>query len=294
MQTKNFDRLYLSAEPVNYKIDDASITVRTFGEGRPLVLIHGFAVNGSTWRKMIPELAKHFTCYVVDLPGFGDSQWDKKTDFTFTAQSKRLVKLFKKMNISNYSIIAQNTGASISRIVAITEQDNVKKLVLINTEIPNHRPPFIPLYQFFAKLPFANLMFRSLIKIDAFVRSRFFLKEFYFDKSKLRDKENLDRYLTPLKSSKDKMFGMLGYLKGIEWKVIDNFAKLHGEIKARTLFVWGENDKTFPIEIAKKMPEQFNAGCKLVNISKASLMPHEERPDEVLKKVIPFLMNDGQ
>ncbi len=293
MQTKNFDKLYLSAKPINYKIDDASITVRKFGEGKPLVLIHGFAVNGCTWRKMIPELAKHFTCYVVDLPGFGDSQWDKETDFAFTAQAKRLVKLVKKLNISNYSIIAQDTGASISRIVAITELDNIKKLVLINTEIPNHRPPFIPLYQFFAKLPMANFLFRSLIKIGTFVRSRFFLKEFYFDKSKLRDKENLDRYLIPLKTSKDKMFGMLEYLKGIEWKVIDSFAKSHSEIKAETLFVWGENDKTFPIEIARKMPEQFNSNCKLVSISKASLMPHEEKPNEVLKKVIPFLSNEA-
>lgn len=289
MQTIDYDKYYLSSEPKNYKIDDASISVRTFGKGEPLVLIHGFAVNGCTWRKMIPELAKHFTCYVLDLPGFGDSGWNKNTDFTFTAQANRLVKLFKKLNLTNYNIIAQDTGASISRIVAVSEQENVNKLVLINTEIPNHRPPFIPLYQFFAKLPMANFLFRSLIKIGPFVRSRFFLKEFYFDKSKLKDKENLDRYLIPLKTSKDKMFGMLGYLKGIEWKVVDNFAKSHGKIKAKTLFVWGENDKTFPIEIAKKMPEQFNSDCKLVGIPEASLMPHEEKPNEILNLVIPFL-----
>ena len=189
MPTKNYDNLYLSTEPINYKIDDASIAVRIFGKGRPLVLIHGFAVNGSTWRKIIPELAKHFTCYVVDLPGFGDSGWDRKTDFTFTAQSKRLVKLFKKLDISNYRIIAQDTGASIARLVAIAEQDNIEKLVLINTEIPNHRPPFIPLYQFFARLPFANFMFRSLIKIDTFVRSRFFLKEFILTNRNLEIKK---------------------------------------------------------------------------------------------------------
>jgi len=292
LQTKEYDKLYLSSKAENYKIDDASITVRKFGKGKPLVLIHGFVVNGCTWRKIIPKLGEQFTCYVVDLPGFGDSKWDNKTDFTFTAQSKRLVKLFKKLNISNYSIVAQDTGASIARIIAITEQSNVDKLVLINTEIPNHRPPFIPLYQFFAKLPFANFMFRSLIKIDAFVRSPFFIKEFYFDKSKLKDKENLDRYIVPLKTSKVKMFGMLGYLKGIEWKVIDNFANSHSTIKAKTLFVWGENDKTFPIEIAKKMPAQFNSNCKLVGVSKASLMPHEERPDAVLKVVMPFLLNE--
>ena len=291
MQTKDYDNLYLSSKSVNYKIDDASITVRTFGEGIPLVLIHGFVVNGCTWRKIIPKLAEQFTCYVVDLPGFGDSKWNSRTDFTFTAQSKRLVKLFKKLNISNYSIIAQDTGASIARMIAVTEQSNLNKLILINTEIPNHRPPFIPLYQFFAKLPFANFMFRSLIKNDAFVRSPFFINEFYYDKSKLKDKENLERYIEPLRTSKNKMFGMLEYLKGIEWNVVDNFAKSHSEIKAETLFVWGENDKTFPIELAKKMPTQFNSKCDLVSIPKASLMPHEEKSNEILDIIIPFLLD---
>ena len=292
MQTKKYDKLYLSTEPINYKIDDASITVRKFGKGKPLVLVHGFIVHGYTWRKMIPKLSENFTCYVLDLPGFGDSEWNSKTDFTFTAQSKRLVKLFTKLNLTNYSILAQDTGASIARMVAVTEQNNVDKLVLINTEMPNHRPPFIPMHQFLAKLPLANLMFRSLLKIGFIVRSPLLLNQFFYDKSKLKIKENLDKYVIPLKTSKDKMFGMLGYLKGIEWKVVDNFAKSHSKIKAKTLFVWGENDKTFPIKLAEKMPSQFKSECSLITIPKSALMPQEEKPNEVLETIIPFLLNE--
>ena len=291
MQTKDFENLYLSATKINYEIDDASITVRKFGEGKPLVLIHGFIVNGYTWRKMIPKLSEHFTCYVVDLPGFGDSEWDKNTDLTFTAQSKRLAKLFKKLALTNYSILAQDTGASISRMVAVAKQNNIDKLILINTEMPNHRPPFIPMHQFLAKLPLANLVFRSLLKVGAVVRSPLLLNQFYYDKSMLKEKGNLDYYVDPIKVSKHKMQGMLGYLKGIEWQVIDNFAQSHGEIKAKTLFIWGENDKTFPIEIAKKMPPQFNSECKLISIPMASLMPHEEKPNEVLDIIMPFLLD---
>ncbi len=291
MQTKNYDKLYLSTESINYKIDDAFITVRKFGKGKPLVLIHGFIVHGYTWRKMIPKLSENFTCYVLDLPGFGDSEWNSKTDFTFTAQTKRLIKLFNKLNLKNYSILAQDTGASIARMVAVIEQSNVDKLVLINTEMPNHRPPFIPMHQFLAKLPLANLMFRSLLKIGFIVRSPLLLNQFFYDKSKLKIRENLDKYVIPLKTSKDKMFGMLEYLKGIEWKVVDNFAKSHSKIKAKTLFVWGENDKTFPIELAKEMPSQFNSECSLISISKSALMPQEEKPNKVLDKIIPFLLS---
>ncbi len=290
MKEEKYNRLYQSAAIEHFEVDDATIAVRKFGHGKPLVLIHGFIVHGYTWRKMLPKLSEHFTCYVLDLPGFGDSKWNSKTDFTFTAQSKRLVKLFKILNLTNYSILAQDTGASIARMVAVTEQNNIDKLVLINTEIPNHRPPFIPMHQFLAKLPLANLMFRSLLKIGFIVRSPLLLKQFFYDRSLLKKPENLDKYLVPLKSSKDKMFGMLEYLKGIEWKIVDDFKNTHKEIKAKTLFVWGENDKTFPIGLAKKMVSQFSVNCEFVSITEASLMPHEEKPIEILEKTIPFLL----
>jgi len=289
MKEQDYSSLYQSAEIEHFEIDDAIIAVRKFGNGKPLVLIHGFIVHGYTWRKMIPKLSEHFTCYVLDLPGFGDSKWNKKTDFTFTAQSKRLDKLFKKLNLTKYSILAQDTGASIARTVAILQPNSIENLVLINTEIPNHRPPFIPMHQFLAKLPLSNLIFRSLLKIGIFVRSPLLLNQFFYDKSLLKKSENLDKYLIPLKSSKDKMFGMLEYLKGIEWKVVDDFKDTHKDIKAKTLFVWGENDKTFPIELAQEMLSQFNSECSLVSIPKSALMPQEEKPNEVLKKIIPFL-----
>ncbi len=291
MKEQSYHSLYQSAEIENFEIDDATIAVRKFGEGKPLILIHGFIVHGYTWRKMIPDLLKHFTCYVLDLPGFGESGWNKKTDFTFTAQSNRLKKLFIKLNITDFSILAHDTGASIARMIAISQPKSITKLVLLNTEIPNHRPPFIPMHQFLATLPLANFIFRTLLKIGYVVRSPLLLNQFYYDKALLRKPENLDLYLTPLKTSKEKMYGMLEYLKGIEWKVVDSFKKTHQDIEAQTLLVWGENDKTFPLKLAKKMVDQFNENCSLVQISKASLMPHEEKPDEILKIVIPFLLN---
>ncbi len=289
MKEQDYKRVYQSAKIEHYNIDDATIAIRKFGKGKPLVLIHGFIVHGYTWRKMIPKLSEHFTCYVLDLPGFGDSKWTAKTDFTFTAQSKRLDKLFKKLNLTDYNILAQDTGASIARMVAVLQPNTIEKLVLINTEIPNHRPPFIPMHQFLAKLPLANFIFRSLLKVGFIVRSPLLLNQFFYDKSLLKKPESLDEYVIPLKSSKNKMFGMLEYLKGIEWNVVDNFKHTHREIKASTLFVWGENDKTFPVKLAKEMVNQFNAECQFVSIPKTSMMPQEEKPNEVLEKVIPFL-----
>ena len=86
------------------------------------------------------------------------------------------------------------------------------------------------------------------------------------------------------------MHGALGYLKGIEWDVVDNLVSTHKNIKADTMIIWGENDKIFPVELAEKMSKQFNANTQFIRIPKTELMPHEEKPEQILNYVIPFLL----
>ena len=158
---KKFD--YKNAKAILHKVDDAGIAVRQYGEGRPVLLIHGFGVFGYTWRKILPGLSENHRCVVLDLLGFGGSEYSKQTNFTFTAQAERIIKIASKLRLGPYSIIAHDTGASIARLVALKDEQ-VEKLVLINTEIPSHRPPFIPMYQFLAKFSIANVMFRLLMR----------------------------------------------------------------------------------------------------------------------------------
>ena len=45
----------------------------TGGTGAPLILLHGWPQSWYEWRGIMPELAKKYTVYAVDLPGLGDS-----------------------------------------------------------------------------------------------------------------------------------------------------------------------------------------------------------------------------
>src|SRR5713226_3470617 len=125
---------YAAAKINRHQIEDATIAARVFGHGPALVLIHGFPVHGYTWRKLLPTLSKQFTCYVVDLPGLGDSDWSSNTDFGFTAQARRLGLLLESLKLFRYSLLAHDTGATIARLVAIAQPDRVARLVIINTE----------------------------------------------------------------------------------------------------------------------------------------------------------------
>lgn len=271
------------------KTENGTIGLRQIGEGDDLVFIHGFPTHGYTWRKLLPSLSKKFRCHILDLPGLGDSEWTSKTDFKSAAQANSIIQLLEKLNIEKYSLIAHDSGATVARAMAIHQTKKVKNLIMLNTEIPNHRPPWIPLYQKIGLLPSVPMIIRQLLKQHWFIKSPMGFKELYADKSMLNDDSNIPPYINPMIHSHTKAIGAFKYLKGIDWQLIDDFKHLHGKIKARTLLLWGENDKTFPIELAKEMLPQFNSEIDLVRLKNASLLPHEERPQEVVNAILKFM-----
>jgi len=43
------------------------------GSGEPLVLLHGFGSTRADFATLVPDLAREFEVYSIDLPGHGDS-----------------------------------------------------------------------------------------------------------------------------------------------------------------------------------------------------------------------------
>lgn len=54
-------------------LDDQRIHYVVGGSGPVIVFGHGWPASWYEWRKVLPQLAPHFTCVALDLPGFGDS-----------------------------------------------------------------------------------------------------------------------------------------------------------------------------------------------------------------------------
>lgn len=53
--------------------DETHVRWRVWGEGRPLVLLHGNAGSWQHWIANIDRLSRHYRVVVPDLPGFGES-----------------------------------------------------------------------------------------------------------------------------------------------------------------------------------------------------------------------------
>jgi len=252
--------LFNQAEIKYFDCTDATIAYRQFGKGPPLVFIHGFPVHGYTWRHILPELQKMFTCYVLDLPGLGLSKWSKATDFHFKAQAGRITDFLRSQGVNPCSIIAHDTGATSARIIALSKKIELRTLIMFNTEVPNHRPPWIPFYQKSSLIPFSHYIFKASLKNQLFVRSSMGLKAFYADKRLLKIESNLAPYLDLITSTNHRMKGALSYLRGCDLKYMDSLKERHQEITADVIIIWGEQDVTFPVEYGEMLASQFRAG----------------------------------
>lgn len=77
------DALEREAQRQQLSFPGGQVTWRRFGEGPPLVLLHGGHGRWSHWARNIRAWAPHFTLWVPDLPGYGDS--DRPSDTSMDA-----------------------------------------------------------------------------------------------------------------------------------------------------------------------------------------------------------------
>lgn len=64
----------MSPTSISYKNID--IFYRVIGKGKPVILIHGFAEDGSVWRNQVDFLKDHYQLIIPDLAGSGSSAFN--------------------------------------------------------------------------------------------------------------------------------------------------------------------------------------------------------------------------
>ena len=57
----------------NVRVPAGTLEYRERGSGPTVVFVHGAAVNGDLWRKVVPELAGGHRCIALDVPLAGHS-----------------------------------------------------------------------------------------------------------------------------------------------------------------------------------------------------------------------------
>lgn len=94
-------------------VDGVRMHYVTGGTGAPLVLLHGWPQSWYEWRGNIPELAKKYTVYAVDLPGLGDSQ-GSPTSYDKATLARYVHGLIAgKLGLNHIRLVAHDLGAGV-------------------------------------------------------------------------------------------------------------------------------------------------------------------------------------
>lgn len=266
----------------------ARVCYRKAGAGPALVLLHGFPLSGLTWRKVVPSLSKRFTCYAFDLVGLGDTTSDDVADFSSQGQARVFHAALDALGVSSYALIGNDTGGWVARELALLDPARVTHLVLTNTEIPGHRPPWVPLYQRLARLPGSAFLFRRILGSRHLRRSPLAFGGCFADLG-LIEGEFAELFLAPLVSSPERLRRALRFLVEMKFSRLDRFAALHGELAMPVAFLWAANDPTFPEKTARAMVSQFPNAARFTPVPNAKLFLHEEQPAALVELLVEFL-----
>jgi haloacetate dehalogenase len=116
--------------------DGITIRAAVAGKGPPLLLLHGHPQTHVTWRKIAPELAKHFTVIAADLRGYGDSSkpdgGDNHIDYAKRAMASDMVAVMRAFGHKRFGVVGHDRGGRVAHRMALDFPDAVSKLAVFD------------------------------------------------------------------------------------------------------------------------------------------------------------------
>jgi len=253
--------------------------VRT-GSGPAVVLVHGFASSLYTWKDVIPALSAGHDVVALDLPGFGES--DQPPDLSFEDFPRAVLGLMDHLGIEKAALVGNSLGGATAAMVAADRPERVDALALIDAAGfnlgPAERPRMVSLAMSRAGSLFARLPGKRLV-VEASLR------QVFHDASHITP-ERLSEYLAAAnRPGTFPAIRSLGASPGDRPAVV---AQSLPRIAARTLVLWGDDDRWIPIAHADRFVAAI-PGARKVVIPACGHVPQEEKPEEVARLLLAFL-----
>lgn len=194
-----------------------------------LVVLHGW---GCSHKNLLfcSEYLKNYNLLYIDFPPFGESAKDLE-GWTIFTYAHMVISLCEYLKIERYSLLGHSFGGRVAIIVSVLNKEKVEKLVLVDSAGIKPR--------------------KSLTRYISVCRYKI-RKKRGKDVSKFgsRDYKNLDVKM-----------------KNIFCNIVNTHLEMFlPHIKAQTLVVFGKEDKTTPIYMARKL-------CRHIEGSKLCLLP---------------------
>lgn len=121
------------------KINGVDIYYEIYGQGEPLLLLHGNNESISSFKYQIDEFKKYFKVIAVDSRGQGNSTIDKQK-MTYDLLANDMNKLLDILQIDSVNILGWSDGGNTGLIMAMKYPNKVKRLIAMGANLyPNKK-----------------------------------------------------------------------------------------------------------------------------------------------------------
>lgn len=276
-----------SSERREIDLPAGTVRYREAGEGRPVVFVHGFLVDGRLWDGVVDRLSDRFRCLAPDWP-IGAQQVAMKPDADLTPYgiADLIASLLERLDLSDVTIVGNDSGGAMSQVLATRHPERIGRLVLTNCDTHENFPPGVfkalpPL----TRLPGADALIAAPFRIGPVARAA--IKP--FARTPIPD-DLVASWMAP---------GIDGQVPGVR----RDMAKALGGMNKRytleaaeklsrselpLLLAWAPGDKYFPLKYAERLDREV-PNSKLVQIPDARTFVAWDQPQRVADEIAGFV-----
>lgn len=113
----------------------ARLYYETYGQGEPLLLLHGNGQSIAAWHLQITELAKHFRVLAVDTRGHGRSLDETNPELTYDLLAEDIRQLLDHLQLRRVRVLGWSDGANTALHLARQAPSYVAALVLVGANL---------------------------------------------------------------------------------------------------------------------------------------------------------------
>lgn len=255
-----------------------------FGQGPPVLLLHGLASTKLSYLPLLPALARGHTVVVPDLPGHGEST-RPRASYTPAYFARVIHRLLDELAIDRADVVGNSMGGRVALEVAAELPDRVRRLVLLDPATAG--VPF-PLY---ARL--LRMLPTGVGAVPIPLRKRivaFGIRSMFADPDRLPRGAYLagaDEFIRVYRHGRARV-ALLSAMRGLMADRRELFWDRMARIDVRTLILWGSEDRLVPVRLGQRLAATMPR-AELVVLPGVGHVPQFETPQETRRLVLRFL-----
>jgi pimeloyl-ACP methyl ester carboxylesterase len=261
-----------------------TIRYREAGEGKPIVFVHGYLVDGRLWDGVVDRLAGRFRCLAPDWPlGAHSSAMKPGADLAPPGIAELIAGFLGKLGLEDVTIVGNDSGGAMSQVLVTRHPERIGRLVLTNCDTHENFPPGIfkampPL----AKLPGGMTLLSAPFRVKAVARRAF--KPFARTPIPA---ELVDSWMQPSLEQSGVRADLRKVTIGLDRRyTLEAAERLRGS-ELPILFAWAPGDRYFPISYAERLAGEAG-NAKIVTIADAKTFVPLDQPGRLAEEITQF------